>query len=1304
MSSASQCLRSTLVRLSVFAFALGGMIATAQVTRLSFRPVDAAYSRSIDRLIFAAANPNQLHIYNVANQSDQTVTLPDAPLNLSLSSDGLHAAVAFSNSVAYVNLQSASVEQTYSGIAVGTGKVLVGGGYIYIMPSYGGNPASINLSSGQVTQTQFFGYASGGVYDAAVNAIYSTEDGISPNSLNRYSIGAVLGNGASQPSAYFAVFSVCGPLSLSENGDTIFTGCGTVYRSSNDPAQDMRYLGVLPGIQGIQNAVHSGTRNQLAVIPKVPSYYPQTTGSEDTTVKLFDAHFFNLAGQFATTPFAVNSTSYPAHGRWVFYNSSESALLIVTQADSQAALTQDFAVENVDLSSPNSCSALFGATSAAIAATGSYATAPVLSGEDCVFTAVSNAPWITLSSGFMGSGNTALTYLVRPNLSSTPRSGTISLGSQVFTVNQDGQSTSSSALTALSFSPVAADYDKPLDKIVMVSAAPNELHIYDPVTQADQTVSLNSIPLSVSVRPDGLSAAVGHSGSISIVDLQAQSVTTIPVDMDNGGILLASNGYAYAFPSQTYSWGTINSVQISTGVLTGLSDTYDGNIPRLDASGNYLYVGGYGSSKLNISNGPASIVNSSFALPGNFWLSENGDRIITSNGSAFLTSPVSSLDLAPNGHLNGSNVVSWMANSQRLHQTAILSDVDSHANTQLQFYADDGLLLQNQVGLPSFSNAGVSYVSHGRYLFWNAAASKLFAIIQADKSSGLLSDFALYTLNATDSIPSCNYAVVPGAVTVPAVGYGSWYFDVTSNCTWAPAVPNTTNPWLYVSGSGGYVTGNGRVSFYAYTNTGAARSMSVTFGDKAAVITQTAASCTYSLSSTSRSFSQAGGTGEVNLLTDANCPWSIQGSVSWVSVSSGQSGTGPATVRYSVDANTTSVPARSAYLNIAGQSYSVQETTVPVSVPSNFVPMRPCRIADTREARGPFGAPSLAANSTRTFSLLSSNCNIPSSATAFSLNITVVPHGPLSYLTAWPSSQPQPFVSTLNSTDGRVKANAAIIDAGVSKAVSFYATDPTDLVVDITGYFVNANTGVGLAFYPLAPCRIADTRDANAPLRGPVIAEGETRDLPIQQSNCNLNPSAQAYSLNFTAIPEEDTLQYLTTWPSGQNKPLVSTLNAWTGSVTANAAILQAGSGGDINVYVTEDTHVVLDTNGYFAPPAADGLYFYSVAPCRVLDTRNTGNGLPFKGVLSVPVSGACNIPSNASAVVMNSTVVPSQTLDYLTLWPSGGSRPVVSTLNAYDGATSSNMAITPLAGGSLDAFATDNTHLILDVTGYFAP
>jgi subtilisin family serine protease len=116
-----------------------------------------------------------------------------------------------------------------------------------------------------------------------------------------------------------------------------------------------------------------------------------------------------------------------------------------------------------------------------------------------------------------------------------------------------------------------------------------------------------------------------------------------------------------------------------------------------------------------------------------------------------------------------------------------------------------------------------------------------------------------------------------------------------------------------------------------------------------------------------------------------------------------------------------------------------------------FIPMTPCRVVDTRFANGAFGLPSLAAGSTRDFAIPNGSCSIPSSAAAYSLNVTVVPQGLLGYLSVWPSGQAMPLASTLNSVDGRIKANAAIVPAGTGGAVSVYVTGATDLVLDIDG-------------------------------------------------------------------------------------------------------------------------------------------------------------------------------------------------------------------------------------------------------------
>ena len=132
---------------------------------------------------------------------------------------------------------------------------------------------------------------------------------------------------------------------------------------------------------------------------------------------------------------------------------------------------------------------------------------------------------------------------------------------------------------------------------------------------------------------------------------------------------------------------------------------------------------------------------------------------------------------------------------------------------------------------------------------------------------------------------------------------------------------------------------------------------------------------------------------------------------------------------------------------------------------------------------------------------------------------------------------------------------------------------------------------------------------------------------------------------------------------------------------------------------------MLVDVDGYFAPPQSGGLSFYALTPCRVIDTRQTGNGQPFTGELTVPVeTSPCGPPSTSEGYVFNATVIPQGPLYYLTLWPDSQDQPGVSTLNAKDGALTSNMAVVPNLNGKTDAWAQGETQLILDISGYFAP
>jgi hypothetical protein len=120
---------------------------------------------------------------------------------------------------------------------------------------------------------------------------------------------------------------------------------------------------------------------------------------------------------------------------------------------------------------------------------------------------------------------------------------------------------------------------------------------------------------------------------------------------------------------------------------------------------------------------------------------------------------------------------------------------------------------------------------------------------------------------------------------------------------------------------------------------------------------------------------------------------------------------------------------------------------------------------------------------------------------------------------------------------------------------------------------------------------------------------------------------------------------------------------------------------------------------------------FFAVAPCRVVDTRNpvSTNGGPVMGQggqRDFAIRNNCGVPANAAAVSLNVTVANATTASFLTIWPTGITRPVVSTINFTQNDPSlANGAIVALGSGSpdLSVFNSGGTvHVIIDITGYF--
>jgi uncharacterized repeat protein (TIGR01451 family) len=124
------------------------------------------------------------------------------------------------------------------------------------------------------------------------------------------------------------------------------------------------------------------------------------------------------------------------------------------------------------------------------------------------------------------------------------------------------------------------------------------------------------------------------------------------------------------------------------------------------------------------------------------------------------------------------------------------------------------------------------------------------------------------------------------------------------------------------------------------------------------------------------------------------------------------------------------------------------------------------------------------------------------------------------------------------------------------------------------------------------------------------------------------------------------------------------------------------------------------------------GLGFFTLAPCRVIDTRGSGaaiGGPVLQGqeTRTFAVVGYCDIPSTARALSVNVTATQPTAQGDIWLYAAGEAGPTVSTLYYTAGQTRANNAIVSLnPSGELAAFvgqpAGTSVHLIIDVNGYF--
>ncbi len=313
---------------------------------------------------------------------------------------------------------------------------------------------------------------------------------------------------------------------------------------------------------------------------------------------------------------------------------------------------------------------------------------------------------------------------------------------------------------------IDATFCKETNKFIIVSANPNRLSILDPDTRQTTSVSLNSTPRCLTVLSNGSLAAVGQNGFVTYVNLLTNQIDKeYPVSCNAFDIALGDNKWAYITPNEG-QWTYLRCINYADGTetlhtQTGNHTIYDHTRVQLQPNTNFLYLcetTGSSSSleKMDIQAGTANYLYEKFDANtwGNFWFSEDGQRIFTISKSVYKTSDLQANDMLYNGSIESAEILHWADHSAAADRVFVIaegngystptsSQIDVYNGTYLNYITNYKL---EQFMIPQNQNSGKLLDAEGRFVFANKTGTKIYALVQANKESGLLNDWAIQSI------------------------------------------------------------------------------------------------------------------------------------------------------------------------------------------------------------------------------------------------------------------------------------------------------------------------------------------------------------------------------------------------------------------------------------------------------------------------------------------------------------------------------------------------------------------------------
>ncbi len=412
--------------------------------------------------------------------------------------------------------------------------------------------------------------------------------------------------------------------------------------------------------------------------------------------------------------------------------------------------------------------------------------------------------------------------------------------------------------------------------------------------------------------------------------------------------------------------------------------------------------------------------------------------------------------------------------------------------------------------------------------------------------------------------------------------------------------------------------------------------------------------------------------------------------VTWDGKASGGTTVAPGSYGWSVHAGDADGPA----VGVDGVATAIAGTFQVLATPPAYQPLTPARLLDTRIG---LGAPRQLVQSRSWVDLqVTGRGGVPASGvSAVVLNVTATSTTGSGFTTVFPTGSVRPTASSLNYVKGQTVANQVVAKLGAGGKVSLYTSVGAHLVADVAGYYP---TGGG--YTGLNPTRILDTRDGTGAAKAKVGA-GKAVGLTVT-GVAGVPSTAAAVVLNVT-VTGPAWGGFITAYPGGSARPTTSNINFKKGQTIAGMVIAKVGAGGKVNLFSSATTDLVADVVGW-VPAGAD---YTALNPARLLDTRyGTGaakGAVAARHAVTLKVTGRGGVPAGAKAVMLNVTVTAPAWAGFVTVYPTGASRPTSSNLNFVRGDTIANSVVAKVSSsGYVTIYTTTTTQLVADVSGYW--